>query len=286
MKKLIKLFFNILPKIQFFISARNYLSYYANHGYFPSKKNMRYLNDYMFFLKNSPASSKYGYFIDKDTVKRFIEAFLGNKYVTPTLGVFDDIEKLKVFSYSGKYVVKPTHMAGRIIIKDGGSLNQEELKLAEKWLKENYGKISRECCYMNLNPKILIENFVSYKGKVPYDYKFFVINGKCELIQVNLDRFGDSRLNLYDRDWNKLDLQFVYPNSDEIVEKPVALKEMLEISEKVGSLFPFVRVDLYIADEGIRFGELTFVPAAGLAHFKPKEFEAKLYEKLNPADLY
>ena len=285
MKNLTRIFFEFLPKTYFFISLRNYISHFKNHGYFPLKKKMQYLNDYLFFLKNSPSSTKYGFFIDKDSVKRFISAFLGEKYVIPTLGVFDDIEKLKDFSFSDKYVVKPTHMSGRIIIKDNGSLNKEELNLAQKWLKENYGKISRECCYMNLNPKILIESFISYKGEVPFDYKFFIVNGKCELIQVNMNRFTDPKLNLYDRYWNLLDLQFVYPNSPEVLPRPDNLEEMLEISEKVGSLFPFVRVDLYITDQGIRFGELTFVPAAGLAIFKPKEFEAKLYEKIDLAHL-
>ena len=285
MKKLIKMLFEILPKTHFFISLRNYISFYSNHGYFPSKKKMRYINDYLFFLKNSPASTKYGYFIDKDTAKRFISVFLGKKYVTPTLGVFDDVEKLKEFSYTGKYVVKPTHMAGRILIKDGGGLNKEELNLAKTWLKENYGKISREYCYMNLNPKILAEEFISYKGEIPYDYKFYIVNGKCEMIQVNMYRFKAPKLNIYDRNWNKMDLQFVYPNSDEVVKRPEKLEEMLEISEKVGTLFPFVRVDLYISDEGIRVGELTFVPCGALAVFKSKEFEAKLYEKMNPAYL-
>jgi len=285
MKKAIKIFFELMPKTELFISARNYISFYANHGYFPSKKNMRYLNDYLFFLKNSASSSKYGYFIDKDSVKKFISAFLGEKYVTPNLGVFNDVKSLKEFSYPGKYVIKPTHMAGRIIIKDGGKLTEKELKTVEKWLKENYGKISRERCYINLNPKIIAEPFVSYKGEVPFDYKFFIVNGKCQMVQVNMHRFKDPRLNLYDKDWNKLDLQFVYPNSDEEVKRPDELEEMIEIAEKVGSLFPFVRVDLYIIDNGIRFGELTFVPCGGLALFNPKDFEARLYKEMNPAYL-
>ncbi len=285
MKSLVRAVFDVLPRNNLFICLRNYISYYFNHGYFPAKNNMKYLNDYLFFLKNSPCSTKYGYFIDKDTVKKFIGAYLGEKYVTPTYGVFEDMKKLSNFSYPGKYVVKPTHMAGRIIIKDGGSLKAEELMLTGKWLKENYGKLSREYCYINLNPKIIAEEFVSYKGNVPFDYKFFVVNGKCEMVQVNMHRFKNPQLNIYDRDWNKMDLQFVYPNSDEIVKRPEKLEEMIMISEKVGALFPFVRVDLYICDKGIRVGELTFVPCGALALFKPKEFEAELYKKIDHTQL-
>jgi len=285
MKNLIKKVFEILPKTPFFIYSRNYLSYFANYGYFPTKKNMRYLHDYLFFLKNSPSATKYGYFIDKDTVKRFIKVYVGEKYVTSSLGVYEKIDDLKDFCIHDKYVVKPTHMAGRIIIKNGGKLNEKELKTAQKWLKQNYGKMAREYCYMDLNPKIIVEPFVSMNGRIPTDYKLFIVNGRCEMIQLNEDRFGEHKLYLYDRNWNKLDVEIMDPTSNDVAPKPAELEEMIQIAEKIGVLFPFVRIDLYLTDYGIRFGELTFIPGSGLPLFKPRDFEAELYNKMDPAYL-
>ena len=53
------------------------------------------------------------------------------------------------------------------------------------------------------------------------------------------------------------------------VKRPDKLEEMICMAEKLGEGIPFVRVDLYLADRKIYFGEMTFTPAAGvLSHFK------------------
>ena len=39
---------------------------------------------------------------------------------------------------------------------------------------------------------------------------------------------------------------------------------MIEYAKKLSKPFPLVRVDLYIVDNKVYFGELTFTPAAGL----------------------
>jgi len=43
-----------------------------------------------------------------------------------------------------------------------------------------------------------------------------------------------------------------------------SLEHALELSKKLASDFDYVRVDWYIHDERIYFGELTFTPGAGL----------------------
>lgn len=48
------------------------------------------------------------------------------------------------------------------------------------------------------------------------------------------------------------------------VEKPKVIDEIIEISERLGILFKFVRVDFYLIDDKFYLGELTFTPCAGV----------------------
>ena len=46
--------------------------------------------------------------------------------------------------------------------------------------------------------------------------------------------------------------------------KPEGLDEAFQAADDLSRGFPFVRVDLYLTDKGLRFGEMTFTPAAAL----------------------
>ena len=39
---------------------------------------------------------------------------------------------------------------------------------------------------------------------------------------------------------------------------------MIEFAESISERFPFVRVDLFVIEDKIYFGELTFTPAGGI----------------------
>ena len=44
--------------------------------------------------------------------------------------------------------------------------------------------------------------------------------------------------------------------------KPQRIEEAFEIADRLSWGFPFVRVDLYLTERGVRFGEMTFTPSA------------------------
>ena len=60
------------------------------------------------------------------------------------------------------------------------------------------------------------------------------------------------------------------------VEKPKRFDEIIDICRKLSSDMPFVRVDLYITNVDIFFGEITFFPASGMGSFEPKEWNYTL----------
>ena len=65
------------------------------------------------------------------------------------------------------------------------------------------------------------------------------------------------------------------------VREPPNLALMLETAEKLGSGLDFVRVDLYDIGSRIYFGEMTFTPGGGFAHFEPAAMDQHLGELWN-----
>lgn len=94
-------------------------------------------------------------------------------------------------------------------------------------------------------------------------------------IQHISDRFGpDTRGNIYDVNWNHLDLAIgEYVRSAVPAPPPANLTALLETAAMLSEGFDYVRVDLYVPDDEIYFGELTFTPGAGVAPMFPDQMD-------------
>ena len=90
------------------------------------------------------------------------------------------------------------------------------------------------------------------------DYKVMCFHGEPKLIQIHRGRFQNHTQDFYDTDWNKLDIFQGIPMSDEVMDRPEFLDEMLELSRILSKDIPQVRVDWYWSDGHLYFGELTF----------------------------
>ena len=91
-------------------------------------------------------------------------------------------------------------------------------------------------------------------------------------------RFESQWRAFYDPLWNKLPVWILYPPSEREIERPATLETMIEVAEKLGALFDFVRVDLYEHRGRVAVGELTFYPGSGLVPISPA-FDLALGEK-------
>ena len=56
---------------------------------------------------------------------------------------------------------------------------------------------------------------------------------------------------------------------------------MLSVAARLSEGFDFVRVDMYSVGGKTYFGEMTFMPAAGMLRLIPEEWETRLGEKWN-----
>jgi hypothetical protein len=182
---------------------------------------------------------------------------------TPADIPFDDLPS--------RFVVKANHGSGWIrLVPDKTTLNRHELiDACNSWLRWNYYWPSREWAYRTIEPRVMVEKFIS-DGTVPAptDYKFYVFGGRAHMIQVDAGRFGPHhRREFYRTSWDRLNVA-TQSRTSELLPRPPHLHEMVECAEKLANGLDFLRVDLYDAGQ-VYFGEMTIYPYAGGAEFIP-----------------
>ena len=158
------------------------------------------------------------------------------------------------------------------IVRDKTDSDYSKIEqVTEEWMATDYFTIGREWVYKGLKRTILAEKLLlDENGQIPSDYKFFCFDGEVKIIQVDFNRFGNQKRNLYDRNFNQIEGQLLYPNFDGDVSKPAGLDQAIEIAESLSKEFSFIRVDLYIVNNHVYFGELTNYPGNGFINFRPE----------------
>lgn len=185
-----------------------------------------------------------------------------------------------------RFVLKCTHDSGGVIIvSDKKKLDIKKTKRKlNKLLKRNYFYYGREWPYLNIKARIIAEQYMADSSNELNDYKVFVFGGKAKYIQVDYDRFTNHHRNFYNTDWQYLPFTTCYPtNPGHIIERPACLEQLLSSAEKISLSLDkpaIVRVDFYIVDGKLFFGEVTFYHGSGIEIFYPMEYEYKLGEQI------
>lgn len=207
---------------------------------------------------------------DKYRVREYLEEKGYSDLLNPIIGVYDDVEKIDWDSLPQKFAIKLNVGCGKnIIVKDKSEIDIPQIKKEiQGWFGLNYWQAYSEMQYKDVKPYVIIEQYLaSNDGELPEDYKFFCMNGKCVAVMICKDRVigGRAKYFFLDREWNLLPYsQEALDSPNEYIPKPKKVFEAMEMAEKLAKDFPFVRVDFYIVNNQIYFGELTFTPAAGM----------------------
>jgi hypothetical protein len=218
--------------------------------------------------------------VDKYEVRQFIKACGCENILNKLLWDGFNAKDIPFKDLPQKFVIKVTHGQGfNIVCKDKNQLNiPKTIKKLNRWLKVKYLPCYGEWFYGIVKPRIIIEEFLNDgKNETPNDYKIYCFNGNPKMINAHVDRFTNHKSNLYDINWNVINnVSFKYLDSNLFIEKPKELDEMLEYAKKLSSKFIHVRVDFYIVNSKIYFGELTFTDGAGFDEIGPREFDEML----------
>lgn len=245
----------------------------------PNKKDPKSFSDKIHRIKISNWLLDKSDFVDKYKVREYIKEKIGVEYLTKLYGVYKNIEDINFENLPHSFVLKLNNGSGfNLIVKDKSKINEKEVKDKLKmWLKSDFYKYTREKQYKNVEQVIVCEEYLDDGTGTLKDYKFFVLGGKVRIIQVDIDRFGEQKRNFYDTNWNLTEIRSMgMKNSNEIIEKPERLEEMIVLAEKLAKGIELLRVDFYYVEGKIYFGELTFTPADGMKPFIPESADLKL----------
>ena len=262
------------------------LYYWARTGKKLNLKKPQTFNEKLQWIKLYDRKPEYTMMVDKYEVKKYIADTIGEKYVIPTLGVWDSFNDIDFDSLPQQFVLKCTHDSGGLVIcKDKSKLDMNETKTKiENSLKRNYYKHGREWPYKNVRKRIIAEEYIKpFSGELN-DYKIFCFNGKAEITLVCSERFsrGGLKEDFFDKKWNHLDMRRIaHSNSEYKISSPRKYELMLKLAETLSENIPFIRCDFYETEDKIYFGELTFFPAGGFEGFSPEIWDKKLGDWIN-----
>lgn len=270
-----------------FLSDENYLKVLFYHclGYKLNLNNPQTFNEKLQWLKLNDHHEEYSTMVDKIEAKKYVASIIGEKYIIPTLGIWDNVNEIEWDSLPNQFVIKSSDDSGGVIVcKDKTTLDIEK---ARKKLqrKNNYFKYNKEYPYRNLKHRIIAEEYLEDESKYELkDYKIFCFNGEPRLLFVATDRLKkgeETKFDFFDLEWNHLPFTNGHPNNPNPIKKPTNFDEMLCIARKLSVGIPQVRIDLYNCNGKIYFGEITFFHWGGTMAFKPKEWDYKLGEMIH-----
>jgi hypothetical protein len=254
-------------------------------------------------------------FADKVAVRDHVAAIIGDDILVPQYAVVDDPRALDLGALPSRYVVKPSHASGAVIVvhdqadpalrlpttpTDRGWVREiawvrpEHLDRAtfdatcDHWLRHDYWRAlgSTEWAYRGIPRRLVVEEFLEDGTHAPRDYKFNVMHGEVFWYRINVNDEHGHRSTNYRRDGSLIPVVHINPSAEPPAEIPASIDEMIRIAEALGAGTDFVRVDLYEIGGRILFGELTNYPSAGRGSFDPPEYDEILGADWAPPPRY
>ena len=242
-------------------------------------------NEKLQWLKLHDRRTEYTTMVDKYEAKKYVSNRIGEEFIIPTLGIWNCFDDICLDKLPNEFVLKCTHDSGGLVICQ--NKNELDIKAAQKRinrsLKKNFYWVGREWPYKNVEPRIIAEKFMPLSGDNCAEYKLFCYNGSVVWCMICT---GDARLGTrtndgFTSDFEHLPIKFGYKNSERIFKKPEEWLQLIDIAEKLSEGIPQVRVDTYLINGKIYFGELTFYHESGFGLIDPAEWDFKLGEKLD-----
>lgn len=236
-------------------------------------------NEKLQWLKLYDRRPEYTMMVDKYLVRDYIAKTLGEEYLIPLLGVWDDPEEIDFDALPDQFVLKCNHNSGlgMCICKDKSKLDIKRVKSElRKGLAQDYYLMGREWPYKDVPRKIICEKYMEDEsGYELRDYKFFVFNGTMKAMFIATDRNASSEtcFDFFDKDFKHLPFTNGHPNTKKKIFKPGNYEKMIDLAEKLGEEMPHARIDFYNINGKIYFGEITLFHWSGMVPFEPEEWD-------------
>lgn len=249
-------------------------------------------NEKLQWIKLYDHDPDYVTMVDKYAVKQYVADIIGEQYIIPTIGVWNNAKEIDFSALPQQFVLKCNHDSGSVIIcKNKAELDTEDVvRRLNAGLSRGSYQFTREWPYKKVKRKIIAEPYVEdEKTGELRDYKFFCFNGEVKALFVASDRQkkGESvKFDYFDPDYRLLDFKQDHPHAAVLPEKPSQFELMKKLAAALSQGIPHVRVDFYEANGQVYFGELTFFHHSGIVPFYPETWDRTFGDWLTLPEKY
>ena len=235
--------------------------------------------------KNNKESNLRKVAADRVLVRKYISSKTNSIVLPDLLWLGESITQEVYKKLPQKFYLKHRSSSGRTKLIDKSKITIDSLN---KWMRNssaiNYSWITREWYYTNTKEFIAEENIGAVELN---DYKFFCSYGKPFLLQVDIDRQNNHKRNIYKiknegKEYALLNLKLHTYELDKRF-KICEIKHAYDLASLLSEDFEFIRVDVYILNGTVYFGELTNVPGSGFEKFTPEIYDRHIFELFNLA---
>ena len=157
-------------------------------------------------------------------------------------------------------------------------INAAKIKLA-KSLKFDTYSFCGEWAYKDVPRCIIAEKYMEEEGQTDLmDYKLFCFNGEPKILYMSRDHAQNCTTDFFDMNFNRIPMRMQAPNSEISPIKPKQFDELKRLASILSQGIPQVRVDFYVINDNIYFGEMTFYHCGGMVPVQPYEWNLKMGE--------
>ena len=228
-------------------------------------------NEKLQWLKLYDRRPEYTMMVDKYLVRQYIADKIGPEYLIPLFGVWNNPDEIDFGTLPPQFVLKCNHNSGlgMCICKDRSKLDIRHTKInLQKGMKQNYYLTSREWPYKNVPRKIIAEKYMTDSKEVDSltDYKFFCFDGIVDNVMIVKEReTGAPKFYHFDKDWKLCRYNRLCRSLPKnfTMDKPPLIDKMFVLAKRLSEGIPHVRVDLYVSEGQVYFGEMTFFHQGG-----------------------
>lgn len=232
-------------------------------------KHPRTFNEKLQWLKLYAHRPEYALMADKYAVKKIVADKIGDQYVVPCLGVWNNADEIDIDSLPEQFVLKCNHNSGGIeICRDKSTFDfAVAKKRLNACLRKGYYLQGRDKQYRDIQRKVLADTFLDdgREGELQ-DYKFWCFDGVPTFMYCT-NKGKNIYENFYDMDFNPVPINHGFPRVQPELQKPQEFELMKELSKKLSQGIPFVRIDFFDVNHHVYFGEFTFFDWGGWRPF-------------------
>lgn len=218
---------------------------------------------------------------DKIAAQGWVKERVGEKYLIPIYDICDRPEDLRFDDYPLPCVIKSNHACGHVHFVHKPEDFDGIIEKARGWLSKPY-QPKTEWAYRDIERKLVVEKMLTdANGNSPADIKIHCFYGEPVMIVYIPNRHDSFTIHYFDKHWKAMETDAAAKSTALPPPKPPELDQILYLVKELTAEFDVIRLDLYIHEGQVYFGELTNFSMGGARHPHTLDYMLlPLYKKL------